>query len=101
MGGRHHAKGRFMTRRNGKVQAQSGPSKNAVPGSKRDSKQQRVIGLLQQTEGATIQKLCKAMGWQEHSVRGFLSGTIKKRLGFKLSSVRTKNGERRYRIAGT
>jgi hypothetical protein len=90
-----------MTKRNGIAQTKSRPSKKTAPKPKQDSKQQRVIGLLQQTEGATIQKLCKVTGWQEHSVRGFLSGTIKKRLGLKLSSVRTKNGERRYRIAGT
>jgi len=90
-----------MTKRIGKAKAKSGPSKKAIPRSKGDSKQQRIIGLLQQSEGATIAQLCKVTNWQEHSVRGFLSGTIKKRLGLKLSSDRTEKGERRYRIAGT
>ncbi len=40
-----------------------------------------------------------ATGWQPHSVRGFLSGTVKKRLGLKLQSSKAKDGERRYAIA--
>jgi hypothetical protein len=87
-----------MTKRISKVHANSGQSKKAIPRSKGGSKQQRVIDLLQQAEGVTIKQLCKATSWQEHSVRGFLSGTIKKRLGLNLSSDRTENGDRHYRI---
>jgi len=44
--------------------------------------------------------LQKAAGWQAHSVRGFLSGTVKKKLGLEVASEKTGKGERRYRIAG-
>jgi hypothetical protein len=90
-----------MTKRKGKTGDQAGNSKKSkIPATKNATKQQRVIDLLQQAKGATLEQLCKVTSWQEQSVRGFLSGTIKKRLGLKLSSDRTENGERRYRIAG-
>ncbi len=89
-----------MTKRKGKTGDQAGNSKKSkMPATKNATKQQRVIDLLQQAEGATLKQLCEVTGWQEHSVRGFLSGTIKKRLRLKLSSDRSANEERRYHIA--
>ena len=58
-----------------------------------------VLGLLRLEEGATVAALCEATGWQAHSVRGFLSATVKKRLSLPLASDLTADGERRYRIA--
>ena len=63
------------------------------------SKQSRVIALLQSPTGATIAATIKAIGWQPHSVRGFLAGVVRKRLKLKLGS-RKEDGERVYRIAG-
>lgn len=65
------------------------------------SKQQRCLDLLGGRDGATLSELVAATDWQPHSVRGFLSGTVKKKLGHALLSTRDKNGIRRYRIDRT
>ena len=70
-------------------------SKKADPGSK----QSRVIAMLQSPTGATIAAMMKTTGWQQHSVRGFLAGVVRKRLKLKLSSKKV-DGNRVYRIAG-
>ena len=66
----------------------------------RVSKQSRVIAMLQSSKGATIATMMKATGWQQHSVRGFLAGVVRKRLKLKLQSKRV-DGERVYRVAGS
>lgn len=62
------------------------------------SKQQRCLDLLARRGGASLADLVAATGWQPHSVRGFLSGTVKKKLGLVLASSRTADGARQYRI---
>jgi hypothetical protein len=62
-----------------------------------DSKQDRVIALLRQARGATLDILVKATGWQKHSVRGFLAGTVRKKLKLPLLSEKI-DGIRTYRI---
>jgi hypothetical protein len=57
-----------------------------------------VLKKLKSAKGVTIQTLMDATGWQAHSVRGFLSGTVKKKLGHELLSETGKDGQRRYRI---
>ena len=69
-------------------------SKNAAT----DSKQSRVITMLQSPSGTTIAAMMKATGWQQHSVRGFLAGVVRKRLKLKLIS-RKVDGNRIYQIA--
>jgi len=66
----------------------------------RDSKQSQVIAMLQSPTGATIAAMMKATGWQQHSVRGFLAGVVRKRVKLKLESKRV-DGERIYRVAGS
>jgi len=68
--------------------------KNAEPGSK----QSRVIAMLQSPAGATIAAMMQATGWQQHSVRGFLAGVVRKRLKLKLGSKKV-DGTRVYRVA--
>src|SRR6185436_15855779 len=63
------------------------------------SKQSQVIAMLQSPSGATIAAMMKATGWQQHSVRGFLAGVVRKRLMLKLASKKV-DGHRVYRIAG-
>jgi hypothetical protein len=63
-----------------------------------DSKQALVIGLLQRSEGATIAQIMEATGWQQHTVRGTLAGTLKKRLGLTITSAKEAGGQRIYRI---
>ena len=59
----------------------------------RVTKQERVLTLLSQSEGASIEEMMQATDWQQHSVRGFLAGTVKKKLGFSLTSLKA-NGVR-------
>lgn len=63
------------------------------------SKHEALLKLLRGNNGATIQQLQQATGWQPHSIREFLSGTVKKRLGLAVKSQVSKTGERRYSIA--
>jgi len=61
------------------------------------SKQSRVLAMLQSPGGATIAAMMKATSWQQHSVRGFLAGVVRKRLKLKLSSKKV-DGNRVYQI---
>ena len=61
------------------------------------SKQTRIIAMLRAPSGATIDAMVHATGWQQHSVRGFLAGVIRKKLGLNLVSAVAENG-RIYRI---
>jgi hypothetical protein len=66
------------------------------PAAKRPSKQDAVISMLQRPEGATVDEVASAMGWQRHTVRGVFSGTVKK-LGRTVASATEERG-RVYRI---
>ena len=63
------------------------------------TKNARVLAMLRSAEGATISAMMKETGWQQHSVRGFLAGVVRKRLKLNLLSDATNNG-RVYRIGG-
>jgi hypothetical protein len=69
------------------------------PRTRSDSKQAKVIAMLQSPKGVTIKAMEKATGWQPHSVRGFLAGVVRKRLKLKLSSTKV-DGVRTYRLSG-
>ncbi len=64
------------------------------------TKQEAVLGLLRQPQGATIAAIMEATGWQQHSVRGFFAGVVRKRLKLKLGSKRV-DGNRVYKITST
>jgi hypothetical protein len=66
--------------------------------TKGPSKQAAVIAMLQRPEGATVEEVASAMGWQRHTVRGLFSGTLKKKLGLEVASAKEQRG-RVYRIA--
>jgi Protein of unknown function (DUF3489) len=66
----------------------------AQPGSKTA----KILALLQRPGGASLQELKKATGWQPHSVRGFLSGVLKKKMGLHVRSVARGDDERTYRV---
>ncbi len=76
----------------------SGPTKGQKHNTGRKTKKQTCIDMLKRPKGASLAQLQKATGWQPHSVRGFLSGTVRKLEGVTLISEITNGGERRYRI---
>jgi hypothetical protein len=65
--------------------------------ARRTSKSESILALLNAPEGVTLQALMEATGWQAHSIRGFLSGTVSKRLGLHVDSFR-RDGERVYAL---
>jgi Protein of unknown function (DUF3489) len=74
------------------------PVQKARIGNERpNSKQQKVLDLLRRPEGASIAAIGKATGWQQHSVRGFFAGVVRKKLGLKLESAKA-DGVRVYKI---
>jgi hypothetical protein len=79
----------------GKANAQ----KKLQPKTRAGSKQEKVLGLLRRPEGVTIAAIMKATGWQQHSVRGFFAGVVRKKLCLTLKSEKA-DGVRTYRIAG-
>jgi hypothetical protein len=74
-------------------------SRGRVKPAAAKTKQQVCLDLLNRPEGATVEELQAATGWQQHSVRGFLAGAVKKKLGLTLLSEKPDAGPRRYRIA--
>lgn len=65
---------------------------------RKSSKQAIVIQMLQRPEGATIPQIMEVTGWQAHSARGFLAGTVKKKLGLAIVSQKPEDGVRTYKI---
>jgi hypothetical protein len=74
----------------------SGEEHGPGPSSKHD----QILELLRRKQGASLEEMQKVSNWQPHSVRGFLSDTVKKRLGLKLQSSKSSDGQRRYSVAG-
>jgi hypothetical protein len=62
------------------------------------TKKQIALSLLERPKGASIAEMQNAMGWQAHSVRGFLAGTVRKLPGVILVSKKPESGSRRYRV---
>lgn len=79
--------------------AKKAPKSAKKPPVARDgSKSAKVLELLKRPDGATLKELMKATGWQPHSVRGFLSGAVGKKLGMTVVSVKSEDGERSYSV---
>lgn len=64
------------------------------------SKTAACLGLLRRPDGATLPDLMAATGWQAHSVRGFLSGTVRRKMELTLVAEDGSDGVRRYRVTG-
>jgi hypothetical protein len=73
------------------------PDPEPQSNAKGPSKQDAVIAMLRRPEGATVDEVASATGWQRHTVRGVFSGTLKKKLGLSLASAKEERG-RVYRI---
>ena len=80
------------------------PAKKAPKGIKKatgvreGSKTNKVLELLKRPSGVTAKELMKVTGWQPHSVRGFLSGTVGKKMGLTVTSTKGEDGERSYSV---
>ncbi len=75
--------------------------RTSPPAVRPGTKQALMIDLLKRKKGATLEEIVEATGWQPHSVRGAISGTLKKKLGLAVTSERVGDGSRVYRIAGS
>ena len=73
-------------------------AKNEKPAARDGSKTATILGLLKQPGGVTAKELMKATGWQPHSVRGFLSGTVGKKMGLPITSTKGEDGDRTYSV---
>jgi hypothetical protein len=80
------------------------PAKKAPKGAKKaagardGSKTAKILDLLKRSGGATAKELLRATGWQGHSLRGFLSGTVSKKMGLTVTSTKGEDGERSYSV---
>jgi len=73
------------------------PKHQSLAKSRTNTKQAELVGMLRRPQGATIDEIATATGWQNHSVRGAISGALKKRLGLRITSELEKRG-RVYRV---
>jgi hypothetical protein len=71
---------------------------SAKPAGRDGSKNAAILDLLKRPGGVTSKELMKATGWQPHSVRGFLSGTVGKKMGLTVVSTKGEDGERSYSV---
>ena len=78
--------------------AKKGPKGQKARAARDGSKTAKVLELLRKPGGVTAKELMKATGWQPHSVRGFLSGTIGKKMGLTVTSTKGEDVERTYSI---
>ena len=72
----------------------------AEGGAREGSKTAAVVALLERKGGATLAEIMKATGWQAHSVSGFISGTLGKKMGRTVESTKREDGERLYQLKG-
>jgi uncharacterized protein DUF3489 len=79
--------------------AKKAPKGHKKAGTARDgSKAAKILDLLKRADGATLKELMKTTGWLAHSVRGFISGTLGKKMGLKVTSTKAEDGDRTYSI---
>src|SRR5688572_10517873 len=86
-----------MSKSISKSKKQKTSNKKSAP--KPNAKGATILELLRRKDGATLADLTEATGWQPHSIRGFLSSNVRKKLGLKLASSRREDGKRVYQIA--
>jgi hypothetical protein len=73
-------------------------AKDAAPEAREGSKKSIVLDLLRRKGGATLAEIAKATDWQNHSIRGFISGTLGKKMGLTVEASKNDAGERTYRL---
>ena len=78
--------------------AKQATAKDEPPKTREGSKKAIVLDMLRRPEGATLADIMTATGWQAHSVRGFISGGLGKKMGLTVESLKTPEGARAYRL---
>jgi hypothetical protein len=97
-------RGAHVATKKGKAAKKASPAKKAPKGAKKaagardGSKTAKVLELLKRPGGVTAKELMKTTGWQPHSVRGFLSGTVGKKMGLTVTSTKAEDGDRTYSV---
>jgi hypothetical protein len=81
------------------VETNAAPANPKTPRTRENSKQAQMIELLKRPDGATLNQLIEATGWQAHTVRGAMAGALKKKLGLTITSDKAAGQERTYRIS--
>ncbi len=79
--------------------AKQAATKDAAPTTRDGSKKAIVLDMLKRPDGATLADIMSATSWQAHSVRGFISGSLTKKMGLKVESLKREDGVRVYRIS--
>jgi hypothetical protein len=80
-----------------KARSKKAAKKESVP--REFSKKAIILDLLRRKQGATLAEIAKATDWQNHSIRGFVSGTLMKKMDLPVESFKNDAGERTYRLA--
>jgi Protein of unknown function (DUF3489) len=80
--------------------AKKADKKPEKPAARQGSKTAQILELLKRPGGATLQEIMKATEWQPHSVRGFISGTLGKKMGLSVESAKGEDGQRTYSLKG-
>jgi len=95
---------RHVAPKNAKAGKKATPAKKAPTGARKGtgardgSKTATILEMLKRSGGATAKELLKATGWQPHSLRGFISGTLGKKMGLTVISSKGEDGERSYSV---
>lgn len=85
------------TAKGAKKAAKPARAKETAP--RAESKGAKILALIRRPKGATLAELAKLTGWQNHSIRGYLSGTVGKKMGLTVESTKREDGERVYSIS--
>jgi hypothetical protein len=86
--------------KNKATSAKCAPPAAKTKGTREGSKTEAILALMRQPGGASLKTIMAATNWQAHSVRGFVSGTLGKKMGLTVESTKTEDGERNYSIKG-
>ena len=81
-----------------KAKGAKAPKAAKAKAAREGSKTETILGLLKRSGGVTLKELIKATGWQAHSVRGFLSAVVGKKMQLTVASTKAENGERTYSL---
>jgi len=92
------AQGPRVAAKKGRSAQHASQSSKAGPRARASSKKADILALLQRRGGATLEELMLATGWQAHSLRGFISGAIGKKMGLAVESAKREGGGRVYAI---